>query len=237
MCEHKFYLDFIFLTSYYKLQIQLQTLERQRDPRDSAGSSWSWNSPMNPGSNEGIWSYTNNSEKRCDCSNYTPLLSEHIQTTARRCLMRTLSCCLLHVWRDRSGEAPDLILWKASEVHMWTRLQSSWLTLSSQPQARSSPPGSAKPVAIGLDTSSGIVGLWVGALSRWFRLPWVPLLGAGFRPRRSVWKESNLKKWNHTWKLIKYSFWIQKCTLPHMMLYSSMFSKAGTFVLNLNAGP
>lgn len=26
-------------------------------------------------------------------------------------------------------------------------------------------------------------------------------------------------------------------TLPHMTLYSSMFSKAGTLVLNLNAGP
>lgn len=39
--------------------------------------------------------------------------------------------------------------------------------------------------ADGRDTSPGTVGLKGGFLSRWFRLPWVPLLGAGFRPRRS----------------------------------------------------
>lgn len=41
------------------------------------------------------------------------------------------------------------------------------------------------PDGVGLDISSGMVGLWTGFLSRWFRLPWVPLLGTGFKPRRS----------------------------------------------------
>ena len=34
-------------------------------------------------------------------------------------------------------------------------------------------------------TSCGMLGWWAGALSRWFRLPCVPLLGAGVRPNKS----------------------------------------------------
>lgn len=63
--------------------------------------------------------------------------------------------------------------------------ESSLLTFSSQLQPRSSIPAGAGADAAGLETSSGMVGLWGGVLSKWFRLPWVPLLGAGFRPRRS----------------------------------------------------
>lgn len=63
--------------------------------------------------------------------------------------------------------------------------ESLWLTLSSQLQPRSSVPKDPTPEPTGLETSSGMAGRWVGALSRWFRLPWVPLLGAGFRPSRS----------------------------------------------------
>lgn len=83
-------------------------------------------------------------------------------------------------------------------VKLWTRnalrrlqeadpsdAESMWLTLSSQLQPRSSVPRDPTPEPIGLETSSGMVGRWVGALSRWFRLPWVPLLGAGFSPSRS----------------------------------------------------
>lgn len=62
---------------------------------------------------------------------------------------------------------------------------SSWLTLSSQLQPRSTVPVGAGIEAPGLESSSGMVGLYGGDLSRWFKLPCVPLLGAGFRPRRS----------------------------------------------------
>jgi len=41
------------------------------------------------------------------------------------------------------------------------------------------------PAGFGLDTSSGMLGVYKGVLRSWLRLPWVPLLGAGFKPRRS----------------------------------------------------
>lgn len=47
-------------------------------------------------------------------------------------------------------------------------------------------PKGPTPEPTGLETSSGIVGRWVGAFSRWFRLPWVPLFGAGFSPSKSA---------------------------------------------------
>lgn len=91
--------------------------------------------------------------------------------------------------------------------------ESTWLTLSSQLQPRSSVPRDPTPEPTGLETSSGMVGRWVGALSRWFRLPWVPLLGAGFSPSRSAgggghgvcWVSSQ-SRWisniiKHSWKI------------------------------------
>lgn len=69
------------------------------------------------------------------------------------------------------------------------------LTLSSQLHPKSSVTTPTGPEGVGLETSSGMAGLWAGTLSRWFRLPWVPLLGAGFRPSRSVEMRDKVVQW------------------------------------------
>lgn len=59
------------------------------------------------------------------------------------------------------------------------------LTLSSQVQPRSSVKAVIGPAGFGLDTSSGMVGMYTGLFRSWLRLPWVPLFGTGFKPSRS----------------------------------------------------
>lgn len=60
------------------------------------------------------------------------------------------------------------------------------LTSSAQLQPRSGPPAGSRLEAGDGDVASwGLLGWWGGALSMAFRLPWVPLLGAGVRPSRS----------------------------------------------------
>lgn len=66
------------------------------------------------------------------------------------------------------------------------------LTLSSQLQPRSSAPAEGRSEVMGPESSSGMVGLKTGVLSRWFKLPWVPLLGTDLRPRRSNGESSQL---------------------------------------------
>ena len=76
--------------------------------------------------------------------------------------------------------------WRLLETGSRAAAETSWLTLSSQAQPKSSVTVETGPGGDGLDTSSGMAGLKTGLLSRWLRLPWVPLFAAGFRPRRSA---------------------------------------------------